>query len=122
MSVSYFLYCNECYFVDLIMVNKGNMFLLSVELTENNDRRNQPIRKCLTSKGLIRSKLTRDYDETRLTNSSNVLSLVSLCITEVCNNNLSANPLLDNHPHRGVRRGCWATASDSVVLGRQGQG
>jgi hypothetical protein len=39
---------------------------------------NQPIRKSLTSKEPTSNRLTRSYDETRLTNSSNVKLSISV--------------------------------------------
>jgi hypothetical protein len=65
-------------FVDLIMVIKASMFFVVFELQENNDRKQPANQKEPYIKGPISSRLTRDYDETRLTNSSNVKLSISV--------------------------------------------
>ena len=98
--------------VSFIMAGEASMFIICWT-DRKYDKDNQPItRKSLTSNRPISSRLTRDYDQTRLTNCNNY-SLVSVYIIEACNSNLSAN-----HRHSTVvypRCQAWLV-SNGVLL------
>jgi hypothetical protein len=73
----FYFSCNEKCFVDLIMFIKASMFCCLLSSKENNDKATSQSERALHQRP-ISSRLTRDYDETRLTNSSNVKLSISM--------------------------------------------